>query len=77
MKRAIERKIGALVNIRWKETGDWFPARITEMDSQGFRAVPTGEPVKGWLGENVVLRAWENEYPNGYGTWAWRAAAPE
>lgn len=77
MKRNIERKIGVLVNIRWESTGEWLPARITEMDEHGFRAVPTGEPIKGWLGENVVLRSWDNEYPNGYGTWTWRAPKPD
>ncbi len=68
-------KIGVLVNIRW-ENNQWLPARITEFDDHGFRAVPTGEPVKGWLGENVVLRAWQNEYgAGGYDTWAWRGGS--
>lgn len=78
MKRNPKRQVGALVNIRWEMSGKWLPARIIEMDEQGFRAVPTGEPVKGWLGENVVLRAWENEYgAGGYDTWAWRKAVPD
>lgn len=76
MKRNPKREVGMLVNVRWERTGNWFPARITELDENGFRAVPTGEPVKGWLGENVVLRSWDNEYgAGGYDTWAWRGPA--
>lgn len=64
--------VGELVYVRWpsERSQTWIECRVFKVENRMLYAKPTGQPIVGWLGENQVLKSFENQVGRGgYDTW--------
>ena len=66
-------QIGDLVWVKFPSDrdGKWIEVEVDRVEDRMFYGTPTGDPIVGWLGENIVLKGFENQVgAGGYDTWA-------